>query len=254
MAGAVATCPGPGTFQSTEDIAKCTFGDVRATRALVLTGDSRAQMWFDTLDAIASAAHFKLVLMAKSGCPSPRGNYPLNNGGTVSAAPWPACRAWDDWVGHTLQVMRPALVVFSTGDILLTATTSGALPTPAISEAFVSLFKSVPKGTKFALVGGYPDGGEAKPTLCLSRSPGDVAKCAYSETPYVSGLNEVVKEDAVRAGGTYIDQTPWLCAKVCPAVIARIIPYTIDGYHIDATYCHYLTGVMWAALRPLLGP
>ena len=37
---------------------------------------------------------------------------------------------------------------------------------------------------------------------------------------------------------------------MCPAVIARIIPYTIDSYHIDGTYCHYLTGVLWEALAP----
>jgi hypothetical protein len=250
MSGAWATCPGPGAFQYKEDLARCTFGDVHAANTIVLTGDSRAQMWFDSLNAIASATHFKLVLLAKSGCPSPAGNYPLNNGGHLSAAPWPACKAWDKWVTGTIQSMRPALVIFACDDILQSVTLSGALPTPAISNAFVSLFKSVPKGARFAMIGGFPDGGQANPTLCLSKSPNDVHKCAYDESAYLRSLDDVVQKDTIEAGGTYVNETPWLCAKVCPALIARTIPYTIDSYHIDGTYCHYLTGVLWAALAP----
>ena len=250
MSGAWATCPGPGTFQYKVDIARCTFGDVHAARSIVLTGDSRAQMWFDTLNAIASATHFKLVLLTKTGCPSPAGNYPLNNGGHLSAAPWPACKAWHNWVTATIQSMRPTLVIFSSDDILQSVTLSGALPTPAISNAFVSLFKSVPKGTRFAMIGGFPDGGQAEPTLCLSKSPNDVRKCAYDESTYVRSLDDVVQKDTIEAGGTYVNETPWMCAKVCPALIARIIPYTIDSYHIDGTYCRYLTGVLWAELAP----
>jgi len=250
MSGAWATCPGPGTFQYKVDIARCTFGDVHAARSIVLTGDSRAQMWFDTLNAIASATHYKLVLLTKTGCPSPAGNYPLNNGGHLSAAPWPACKAWHNWVTATIESMSPAFVIFSSDDILQSVTLSGALPTPAISNAFVSLFKSVPKGTRFAMIGGFPDGGQAEPTLCLSKSPTDVRKCAYDESTYVRSLDDVVQKDTIEAGGTYVNETPWMCAKVCPAVIARIIPYTIDSYHIDGTYCRYLTGVLWAALAP----
>ena len=39
---ASATCSGPSTFQGNEDLASCTFGDLKAKNTLVLTGDSRA--------------------------------------------------------------------------------------------------------------------------------------------------------------------------------------------------------------------
>ena len=63
------------------------------------------------------------------------------------------------------------------------------------------------------------------------------------------GVNDLVREATTATGGTYIDQRAWLCAKTCPAIIAGIIPYTIDSYHIDDAYAHYLTGVLWAALE-----
>lgn len=247
---AYATCPGPTTFQASEDIAKCTFGDTSSKYTVVLTGDSRAQMWFDTLDSITAAAGLKLVLLAKSGCPSPPGNYPLNNNGNLSASPWPACSKWHNFVNREIRSLKAVLVVISCSDILQSQTKLNALPNATIEQAFTKLFKSIPKSTKVAVLGGYPNGGEANPTLCLSKAPSNISTCDYTENPYVVSVNQVEQQAATAAGATYINETDWLCAKTCPAVIAGIIPYTIDGYHIDDTYAHYLTGALWAALKP----
>jgi hypothetical protein len=249
LQGAVARCPGPTAFSSKEDISKCTFGDSTSKQTVMLTGDSRAQMWFDTLNAIAEATHVKLVLLAKTGCPSPPGNYPLNNNGNLTATRWPACTAWDRFVASTIKSLKPSLVIISCSDILLSASKLNALPNATISAAFTSLFRSIPKQTKFAVIGGFPDGGQANPTLCLSKGPNNISTCAYPESSYVIGVNDLVREATTATGGTYIDQTAWLCAKTCPAIIAGIIPYTIDSYHIDDAYAHYLTGVLWAALE-----
>ena len=248
--GGSPTCPGPTTFSATDNVAACTFGDVLARRTIVLTGDSRSQLWFETIDSIAIAVHMRLVLLAKYGCPSPLGTYAVNNNGVVKATPRQACTAWHSFVTSTIKSLKPSLVITASSDEVVLV--SGLAPPTTVSDDFAAFFKTIPKRTKLAVLGGFPNPAqeEASPTICLSKSPSPVTHCAFHESPIVIAENNAVQQTTVQAGATYINQMRWLCASVCPAIIAGIIPYTVDGYHIDATYAHYLTGVLWADLEP----
>ncbi len=247
---ASATCPGPSTFLGSEDVPRCTFGDLEAKRTLVLTGDSRAQMWFDTIDSIASANHLKLVFLAKSGCPSALGTYKVNNNGPLEPRPWQACAAWQKFVTSTIRALRPQVVIVSSSEQL--EFTSGLASPQQETVAYSTFFRTIHAPTKLAVLGGFPTPGPAEPTLCLSRGPKMMKSCAFQESPATVAANGAIQAAARGAGAAYINQTPWLCAMSCPALIAGIIPYTIDGYHIDDTYAHYLTGVLWTALEPEL--
>ncbi len=247
---ASATCSGLSTFQGNEDLASCTFGDLKARNTLVLTGDSRAQMWFDTIDSIASASHLKLVLLAKSGCPSAIGTYKINNNGPLEPRPWQACTAWQRFVSSTIRALRPQVVVVSSSEQL--QFTSGLASAQQETAAYSAFFKTVHAPTKLAVLGGFPTPGPAQPTLCLSKGPKTISTCAFHESPATIAENAAIQKAAQNAGADYVNQAPWLCATSCPALIAGIIPYTIDGYHIDDTYARYLTGVLWASLEPEL--
>src|ERR1022692_2419895 len=65
------TCPDVTVSMSSVDVNDCIFGDVHSTKTIVLTGDSRAQMWFNTINAIAATSKYRLVFLAKSVCPVP---------------------------------------------------------------------------------------------------------------------------------------------------------------------------------------
>jgi hypothetical protein len=248
-------CWGPGVNESRVNVKACTFGDTRARRTMVLTGDSRAQMWFDVIDSIAIASHLKLVFLAKSGCPSAIGTFRLNNNGALSGSPWPACTSWHRFVISTIGSLRPQIVITASAeDLLLTSTeSSGAAPANVEEAALTAFLKAIPAGTKRIVLGGFPTPGAASPTLCLSKNPTAVNKCAFKPNAEVIAENAAVRTASERDHALYIDQEPWLCASDCPAIIAGIIPYTIDGYHMDGTYAHYLTGVLWASLGPDLG-
>jgi hypothetical protein len=242
------TCPTPHTSSASVDVSRCTFGDVAAKRTIVLTGDSRAQMWFDTVDSIASATHMRLVVLAKDGCPSAPGTYRVISNGTVEAKPWAACTAWHRFVSSTIRSLKPQLVIVSSSDEL---TLMSGLPTPAQESAsFTAFFKTIHAPTKLAVLSGFPTPSPAQPTICLSKGPKAVSSCAFHETAQTIAENAAVQKAAQHARAIYINQTPWLCAASCPALIAGIIPYTVDGYHMDDTYAHYLTGVLWTALQP----
>ena len=96
-------CTAPGTNASSVSVASCTFGDKSADQTLVLTGDSRAQMWLDAFETVATGAQLKLVLLAKEGCPAPLATYRINNDGTFSNSAWTACTKWHNFVIKTIK-------------------------------------------------------------------------------------------------------------------------------------------------------
>jgi SGNH domain (fused to AT3 domains) len=244
------TCPGASLSMSSVDVNDCIFGDVFATRTMVLTGDSRAQMWFNAIDAIATANKYKLVFLAKGGCPAPLGSYEINNDGSLTNAPWTACSNWHKFVAATIARLAPRVIIVSTtADLVLAGPAHVASPTEETAD-MLAFLHTLPSSAKVVVLGGFPQPGAAiSPTLCLSRNAGDIAKCAFEPSPFVRQINSAMVQATQKAGVAYINQEPWLCGKVCPAVIADIVPYTVDGYHIDNTYTQYLTGVLWSSLK-----
>jgi len=246
------SCNLPETFQSSEYIPSCTFGDIYSNKTIVLLGDSRAEMWFDPLETIASATDTKLVLLSKSGCPSAIGPFEINNNGTLTNSSWPACTDWHNYTIATIKSLAPEIVVVATSpDLLLT---SGLASSSSVEADFNKYFDALPSSARIVLLWGFPSpGATANPTLCLAKSPSSIQRCSFRASPNEIQNNLAVERAAQLHGALTINQSEWFCAGECPPVIAGIIPYTTDGYHFDAAYAHYLTGVLWTALKPALG-
>lgn len=244
------SCPGVTVNMSSVDVNDCIFGDVSATKTMVLTGDSRAQMWFNAINAIATASKYRLVFLAKSGCPVPLASYQINNDGSLTNAPWAACSSWHKFVAATIASLAPRLIIVSSSaEMDLAAPAHDASPSEETAD-MLAFLRTLPSSAKVVVLGGFPQpGATLSPTLCLSRNPGDIAKCAFEPSPFVRQINSAIRQAARTARVAYINQEPWLCGKVCPAVIANIIPYTVDGYHIDNNYTQYLSGVLWSSLK-----
>jgi hypothetical protein len=246
-------CVAPGTSTARVNVAACTFGDKTAKETLVLTGDSRAQMWLDAFEKVATGAHIKLVLLAKSGCPAPLATYRINNDGAFSNSPWTACTSWHHFVIKTIAALKPQVVVVSSEESLALADpVHYALPAEEEHDTLAFL-KALPSQSKVVVLGNFPEpGSTSSPTLCLSKGPHSLLSCSFTPSKDVDLNNGAAQSAATAAGAGFINQTPWLCASSCPAVIDGIIPYTIDGYHIDNTYTLHLVGVLWSALQPSL--
>jgi hypothetical protein len=248
-------CVPPTRFQSRVDVAACTFGDKHSNRTIVLVGDDKAEMWVDVFIQIATASHVKLIVLVKSACPAALGTFRLVNAqGTPGNSPWPACTAWHNFVLSTIKKLAPEVVVNSSLDTLyLTSAARFASPSQ-VERAFTAFLRGLPAGAKRVLIGGFPSPGDSiSPGLCLSRFPSAVKKCDFRPTTYRLADNAALQQAAERNRAGFINQSTWLCAAECPPVIAGVIPYTFDGFHVQAGYATYLTGVMWAALKPYLG-
>ena len=246
-------CPSLGTGASTFNLAKCVFGDKKSKTVVALVGDSRAQMWLDAFNTLGVAEHFKLVLIAKSGCPVPVGTYETNNDGAVSDAPWAACTSFHSFLISSLVTLHPQVVVVSSNYELDLADPPHVAAPAQITAATTSFLKEIPPSAKTVVLGGFPQPADtSNPTLCLSKGPSRISSCNFVPSSTVVAENAAAEAAATASSASFINQTPWFCATTCPAVIGSIIPYTIDGYHADKTYLNYLTGVLWDSFKPYL--
>jgi hypothetical protein len=245
-------CQGARTYVSALSVGSCSFGDVSSSKVMVLEGDSRAQMWFDTIKMIATETHYKLVFLAKPGCPSAIGSFRLNDG-RVETAPWPACTAWHNFVIQTIKTLAPRVVITASQlDLYLTGLTAPA-SVPTTKADFAAFYRRIPSSAKLVVLGDFSEPVALNPTLCLSTSPSNIQTCTWTIPPDIAAGNAAVRAAARAAHALFIDEKPWLCAgSKCPPVINNVIPYTIDGYHLDRVYAKYLTGVLWTALAPVL--
>ena len=247
------SCPSLAVNAATFDIASCTFGDKSATTTVALVGDSRAQMWLDTFNNLGLSQHFKLVFMAKDGCPVPLGTYQTNNNGTISKSAWTACTSFHSFVASTLKSLNPTAIVVSSNFELELADPAHLASAKEVKQGTVKFLASLPKSSKTVLLGGFPQPADtANPTLCLSKEPKQIDSCNFVPSRTVDAENAAAQSAAQVSGVAFINQTPWFCAATCPPIVASIIPYTIDAYHADKTYLNYLTGVLWSSLKPFV--
>jgi len=249
-------CGAPPTGQSKVSVAACTFGDKTASKTIVLLGDSRAQMWFNTFRTIADAAHLKLVLLAKGACPAALGTFRLTTpAGVPQNAPWPACAAWHTFVLHAVKALKPTVIVDSSADNLYLDTSNGYTSPAQTTTAIADFLNALPAHSKRIVLGDFPNpGSTVSPTLCLSKNPSSIQKCTYRPSTNQVAFNNAQSLAVRQAGALEINEAAWLCTTSgCPPVVNGIPPYTIDGVHMQSSFTAYLTGVMWKDLKPYIG-
>jgi hypothetical protein len=83
---------------------------------------------------------------------------------------------------------------------------------------------------------------------CLAAHLADATRCATPVAVAVDGAGLAGERAAVEpAGGTYVDVTPWLCARVCPAVVGTMLVYRDDN-HLSTAYPAWLAPLVDAVL------
>ena len=208
---------------------------------MVLYGDSHALMWFDAMNDIAKAAHWKLVILGKGYCMWSK--YPPD----ASAAGGPilsTCVEWQRFAVRHIRRIDPELVVLVEGT---QQAPGGKAYTLAQwrQNARTALEQIERPNTHLVVLGDipniYPD--DQSPPDCLARNSTDVQACSASRTSYLDPYNRVEAQTAAEVGGRYIDVTPWFCAKRCSVIIGQYQVY-LDAIHINTAYSIFLEGVL----------
>lgn len=251
---AESSCTNLSVNQYSFNTADCYFGDLTSKFTVALVGDSRARMMLDVFNELGLLENFRVLILAKYGCPDAIATFQTNDGGVISAKTWKACSEFHTYILSQLSKLKPQVIVISSIlDLQIMTPTPHIATESEVKSDVLAFLRKLPSSSKKVVIGGFPQPAPTyNPTLCLSRSPASIQSCAFK--PSTRDTQEFTAEsDAAKsAGDTYVSQLPYFCDVTCPAVIGTIIPYTVDAYHGDKTMYNYLTDVMWTLVEPTM--
>lgn len=235
--------PGDKTNVVTE--VPCTFGDRTATRSVLLTGDSEANMWLPTLDAWGKAEHWKIVRLVEFGCVPWR-----------SASNFPECLSFDARVASWIRKNKPQ-IVYPVGLVESNQTAwvniSGVRMAREVEGMVNSWEPAKPRVLVPQPIPWFFKYGD--PLMCLASYPTTVKKCNLDprsktvSAGLLSGLTIAAKAGTIKV--VPIDQL--FCApKTCPVLVGAWVVYR-DQHHMSRTWGNHIERAFAEVFDPLVG-
>jgi hypothetical protein len=243
----------PGTYYGVaghecEGMTKCVFSDKSSPRVVVLFGDSHAEMWLPALEPVVQAAHDRLVLIWRPGCPAAAvtvWDSATHKGDT-------ACTSFRTKMVATIATARPVLVLLADRTADVPGPGNRPLSDATWEAGLESTITSLKKATTTVAVIGDVVALAPQLAECLAAYPTSVQKCSVPDPNPATHTHVAAERAAATAKGVaYLNPQPWLCTTVCSPVIGNMVAYW-DNLHVSSTYAEYLSGVWAAALKGLL--
>jgi peptidoglycan/LPS O-acetylase OafA/YrhL len=203
-----------------EHPAPCVFGDLAATRTLVLIGDSTAGNWAPALNLGLKKSGYRLAVFGYAGCPAPDLVYTA-----TTAAQYERCNLWHSRLGPAIRALHPVAVIAVSG-----ATDLGLISNRAWTMGYARLFAEATKAspsTVRILMGTSPEFGEPVPAcLAAHRYPQQcVSKYTYG-TGYYGAYLARDTHVATAVGARLVPTYEWFCHdEVCEPVIGRYVAF-----------------------------
>ena len=227
----------------------CVAGDPASKTTVALLGDSRAAMFNPAFQQIADQRHWRLLMMAKAGCPITE--LPYSKHFNALAEGFQRCAQWRTDILARLRAERPQLVVVSTARAYDAGGAHTMVPgLEMYDEAWLrSLTHLVQQlrdtGAKVLVLGPTADPPAPVP-LCLSGHLDDASVCA-AEWSTKHGPGIAAETAATQAGGgQYADVTDLFCsANRCPAIVGNTMVY-FDAGHFTREYSELLAPALGA--------
>jgi len=228
----------------------CAYGDTASSTVTVLFGDSHAAAWFPALDTISKQQHWRLVVLAKAGCPAEEVN--VFRGGGV----YTSCAEWRSNAMQRIATLHPALVVVSSSDY------PGSTPLDGVPTGFggvwqdgtAAIFGFLRQSAGHVVyISDIPRLKESAPH-CLSSHMSDVPRCTVARSASV--LSPELKAAEFRLAQVEqiaaIDPTSWFCTRTtCPVIVGHILIYG-DTQHMLPAWSRFLAPVLTRRLIPLM--
>jgi SGNH domain (fused to AT3 domains) len=219
----------------------CVYGAPASRRTVVLFGDSHALQWFPALDHAARNHRWRLESLTKTTCPPVQ----LSFWSPVLGRPYRECDQWRANMLQRIRAERPALVVLGAarhyGEVYHFQVYGSAW----VSGLARMVRQVRATGAQVVVLGPTP-----KPKVdvpdCLSRHLHNAVACTTSRRVAVDADGMRLERRAVlRAGGSYLNVTPWLCtSSTCAVMVGNLLAYRDDN-HLSTAYSSWLS--------PLLG-
>ncbi len=190
----------------------CRYGDLTASRTVVLFGDSHAEQWLPALDQLGKAQHWQVVSWTKAACPAAR----LTVDNPSLGRSYTECDTWRQATVARIGALRPALVVVSQSENVA----SSSVTPQAFSTATVATVQALRSAgaAKVSYVQDIPTPGTDLPG-CVATHLDDVRACTYDRAAaYRYPDRHAAMAPALAAAGVpVLDPAPWLCTSTrCP--------------------------------------
>ena len=203
--------------QATAPKATCIYGDISASKLIVLFGDSHAAQWFPAVDIWAKKHKYRLFVMTKSSCPAFA--IPLKDNGAFKAK---LCEKFRQNALAEIKKLNPALVIVGNFEhyagIKAESFTKSTLP------------------FKYLLIRDTPWPNRDIPS-CLTTN----RKCDTERPATIS----------YQSSNIY-DPIPSLCdSKKCPAMVDGLVAYR-DQTHITVSMAIHLAGQLGQKIDALV--
>ena len=216
----------------------CRLGDTSSRKAIVVIGDSHAQMWMPTILDMAQRDGWVVLPLVKVSC-IPR---------TWLEAGKP-CNRWYRWAKQRATALRPDVA-------LIVGSWAGTwAPTRAV-RAVADLSRAVRSSSRSVIVLDDTPGQRRDPTDCLLDSHSNMRTCSNAQSKTQQQTSTAIRSNARNQGVGFMDSRGWFCAPtqrkiLCPLVINQTITY-VDRGHVSKTYALELYQPFRVAFRAQL--
>ncbi len=224
----------------------CEYGDLTSSTVIALFGDSHAAQWFPALEELSNTRHWKLIVFAKSGCPTAD----VRIRRTFLD---PECVAWRAKVVEQLMIAKPTMVVMSSAPYDPGSSDVGKDSDTVWRRGLTATLQQVrPTTDKLLIIGDTPLPIHQIPN-CLSKQPRNVRGCIAPRKDSVDVSRVQLERDiAAENDASFVSVSNWLCGTTeCPVIIGNMILYR-DNNHISATASVYFAPFLAAVMVPLL--
>ena len=229
----------------------CIFGDSRASKTVMLFGDSHAAQWFPAVEAAAQQRHYRLVVRTRASCPW----YAMPDfqvRGTTSAA----CRQWQRDRIAEIKANPPDVLILGSIERFYQVRAGAAWASERASQRTISaaitstLPLLVKTGAKVFVMHDTPHMDVDVPR-CVARNLFNPERCAMPREKGFAFGGADAKAASTVPGAAVLDFTDTLCGpapRACDVVRQGMVLYR-DSNHVTATYARLFAPRFAALLR-----
>ena len=192
--------------------------------------------WFEPLEQIALQRGYRLVVLAKGGCPVAEVDVP-------TPVLHFTCPPYRDRAIAWIENNQPDLVVVGNS---YTQYPADAAEWAEGIDATIERLAEV--SSNVVLIGDNPASTQ-DPPACLSENLVDASECATARADAILPERISAEVAAARAHGVkFVDTTDWFCTDdICPAVLGNLLVMR-DETHITAPMAEFLSPLLEAAI------
>ena len=172
----------------------CRLGDTSSRKAIVVIGDSHAQMWMPTILDMAQRDGWLVRPLVKVSC--------IPRSWLEAGKP---CNRWYRWAKQRAAALRPDVT-------LIVGSWAGTWAPKRAVRAVADLSRALRSSSRAVIVLDDTPGQRREPTDCLLDSGSNMKTCSNVQSKTQQQTSTAIRSNARNQGIGFMDSRGWFCA------------------------------------------